>query len=92
MNEQNKLRCPDCNTPMMRIGTSHLRRSITIKGIGNFRLDIVSMRCEDIEFCNGGVEISDHPRSKYQAILMGHVWTIEGKYIHQIKELSKVEG
>ena len=64
------LSCPDCGGPMMGVGGSSLRWHVN--GIGS--ADIDSVRCEDHETCDGGLEIVVSP-----ARLAGIVLTMEGK-------------
>ena len=61
-------RCPDCGGPMFCAGGSHL--TWTVNGDG---ADPDSLRCEDLEGCDGGLEIVVSP-----SVVRGYLFTVEG--------------
>ena len=64
--------CPECGGPTMGVGGSSLRWHVN--GVGS--ADIDSVRCEDHEMCDGGLEVVVSP-----ARLAGIVLTMEGKIV-----------
>ena len=77
--------CSNCGSKLFSVGSSHLSaKHLRIKGIGSFELNLISLRCVDLENCDGGIEVSEHNNSRHAEALSGHTFTQEGKYMGQI--------
>ena len=66
--------CPDCGGAMGRVGSSETR----LPSVAGMRISADSLRCDDMEGCDGGLEIVISP-----PVHAGALFTPEGALVCQ---------